>query len=111
MIRPPKEDTMRIPLSLLTLTVAIAAGSALAHRPDPEERAAKKAEMFAAADADQNGALTLAEFEQLAAQHLAQRTQRRFEGADADGDGLVTAEEFEAAGPKRGGGCRHGGRP
>jgi Ca2+-binding EF-hand superfamily protein len=67
--------------------------------------------MFAAADVDQNGALTLAEFEQLAAQHLAQRTQRRFEGADADGDGLVTAEEFEAAGPKRGGGCRHGDRP
>jgi hypothetical protein len=101
---------MRSSLSLLTLAVALAAGSALADRPDPDEIAAKKAEMFAAADADQNGALSFVEFEQLAEQHRAVRTQRRFDGADADGDGLVTAEEFQAAGPGRGG-CRHGGRP
>jgi Ca2+-binding EF-hand superfamily protein len=114
MVRPDKEDTMRIPLSLitlaLTLAMAVTAGSALAGRLDPDEMAAKKAEMFAAADADQNGALSFAEFEQLAEQHRAARTQRRFDGADADGDGLVTAEEFQAAGPGRGG-CRHGDRP
>jgi hypothetical protein len=101
---------MRSSLSLLTLAVALAAGSALADRPDPDEIAAKKAELFVAADADQNGALTLVEFEQVAERHRAERLQRRFERADADGDGLVTAEEFETAGPKRGG-CRHGDRP
>jgi len=99
---------MRIPLSLLAL--AVAAGSALAHRPDPEAIAAKKAEMFAAADADRNGALSFAEFEQLGEQHRAERMRRRFDGADTDGDGQVSAEEFQAARPKRGG-CRHGDRP
>lgn len=48
---------------------------------------------FAAADADEDGALNQAEF----AAHLAERHRVMFKKLDADGDGKVGASEFERA--------------
>lgn len=57
-------------------------------------------ETFAAADQDGDGALTLDEMTQAAADRIAERmadrVAERFEWLDIDGDGLVTAEEMPA---------------
>lgn len=73
-------------------------------------RAAKKAEMFAAADTNGDNLVTFAEFDAHAeaekARREAERRQRHFEMLDADSDGFVTAAEMEAAEGRRG---RRGG--
>jgi hypothetical protein len=85
--------------------VAVTSVAVLAHRErlSPEERAAKKAEVFAKADANGDGSLTAEEFAGLVQLMHQERAQRGFAAADANGDGAVTAEEFQAARPHRGG--------
>jgi hypothetical protein len=70
-----------------------------------EEIQAFRTTMFNAADADQDGALTLDEMtlhhDTMEAQRKAERQARMFEKLDADGNGMVSAAEF-AARPMRG---------
>ncbi len=86
----------------------VAAQTVQAERPTKEERDAVRAETFAQADADGNGALSrdeLATFGTL----LRQRYKSdRFARIDANGDGQVTLEELQAAGPGKHG-CKDKG--
>jgi len=65
-----------------------------------EEVQAFRATVFNAADANQDGALTLDEMiahhETMEAQRKAERQARMFEKLDADGNGTVSAAEFAA---------------
>ncbi|SHF67175.1 MULTISPECIES: hypothetical protein [Litoreibacter] len=53
-------------------------------------------------DADNDGALTLAEFENLHMAALRERMVDRFQHLDSDGDGQITQGEIEAAGTRMG---------
>jgi hypothetical protein len=66
-------------------------------KPSQEERAAVRAQVFAQADADGNGALTpeeLATFKTLMRQRY---TSAKFARIDSNGDGQVTLDELQAA--------------
>lgn len=88
----------------------IAPTALLAQPPSREEMEAEMAAVFAQADADSSGTLTLEEFttfETLMRQNMA---KRHFARIDADSDGTVTLEELQAGGPGPGG-RGPGGRP
>ena len=88
--------------SLLALSALLAATPALA-RPggvSPEEIAAERTELFAAADADGDGTLSVTEFTTFSELAHAARLERRFGHLDQDGDGLVSSEEL-ASGERR----------
>jgi hypothetical protein len=92
-------------LALAGATV-VAAQNVPAERPTKEQREAVRAQTFAQADADGNGALSpdeLTTFKTL----LRQRYKGdHFARIDANGDGQVTLEEMQAArAGKRG--CKH----
>lgn len=97
---------MRMKSMILTLALGVPlAGTALAHMPTPEERAA----LFAQADADHDGKLSPTEFATLHELVRQQMAQRRFTKLDADGDGFVSQAELEAGLAKRhgrGGKCQ-----
>ena len=61
-----------------------------------------KAEVFAEADADGNGALSVTEFEVFKTAIKRERTERKFAKLDADADGQVTQAELDAARQKHG---------
>ncbi|OSM00155.1 EF-hand domain-containing protein [Magnetofaba australis] len=72
-----------------------------------EMRAAKRTELFEAADADQDGALTLDEFIKLREIKRQRKMARKLARIDADGDGKISKEEFLNHKPMHGG--KHGG--
>jgi len=75
----------------------VVAAQNVADRPTKEERRAARAQAFAQADADGNGALNPQEFETF--KTLMSQLHKRdwFARADANGDGQVTIEELQAA--------------
>jgi hypothetical protein len=80
------------------------AAPAFAGGPPPED-AARRAELFAEADANGDQMLSREEMATLAQLMRARRAERRFTELDQNGDALVSAEEFAAARPP----CKHGG--
>lgn len=99
-------------LALAGLLTALPTAALAFRGGDPAEFEAVRAEVFAEADANGDGALSLTEFETF---HELVRTRmeaKRFAKLDADGSGGVTLEELEAVKPHgRGHGPRghHGG--
>jgi len=89
----------------LAAALALLAAPAFAGpgRPTPDEIAANKAAAFKEADADGDGALSPAEFENFRQLMRAKMAERVFARADTDGDGKLTLEEIQAAHPHRGG--------
>jgi Ca2+-binding EF-hand superfamily protein len=88
-------------LRILVVATAIGLGTVPALACDGADRSAARAQAFAAADADGNGALTAEEFatfEEVMRQEMAKAAFARL---DADGDGQVTASELEAGRPGR----------
>src|SRR5262245_59801599 len=74
----------------------IVAAQSVADRPTKEQRQAARAQVFAQADADGNGALSSQEFETF--KTLMSQLHKRdwFAKADANGDGQVTMDELQA---------------
>jgi Ca2+-binding EF-hand superfamily protein len=84
---------MKYPMIALLLATGVTSQipSAMA-----QDASAKAQEMFAAADTNQDGVLSLEEWK------AAGRRDRGFAMIDADKDGKVTPEELRAAAAKRG---------
>ena len=73
--------------------------------PCPAEMEAERAAVFAQADADGNGALTLDEFKTFESLLRDKMTEHHFAHVDTNGDGTVTLQELQAdrpPGPPRG---------
>jgi hypothetical protein len=66
-----------------------------------EKMAEIRATAMQEADADGDGALTLAEFETFRTLFEQRKTEALFTFLDADGDGLVTTEEIANGHPRR----------
>lgn len=81
--------------------------------PDLAEMEAERAALFAQADADGNGSLTLDEFRTFESLFRDKRAERHFTRLDGDGDGVVSLDELQAGGPGKrpGRGHRHGPPP
>jgi len=95
---------------LLSLALVLATTPALARggaRPSPEEIAARRSELFAAADADGDGALDPAEFTTFTELVHAERREHHFHLLDRDADGLLSSEELARGDHPP----PHGGRP
>src|SRR5262249_16569187 len=90
--------------ALALIAAPVLAGDAGSFR---QQFAAVRAQAFAQADADGDGALSPAEFQTFMQLMKQKRAELRFAKADANGDGKVTLAELEAAHPGRG--CHHGG--
>lgn len=93
---------MRYGLSVLVIGVGLLGLVAVPARACPggprgEELAAKRAELFAQADADGDGALDAQEFGQFHTLVRETMQQARFDRIDTDDDGLVSADELESA--------------
>jgi EF-hand domain pair len=82
-------------LALAGATIVVAQN--VADQPTKEQRQAARAQAFAQADADGNGALNPHEFETF--KTLMSQLHKRdwFAKADANGDGQVTMDELQAA--------------
>ena len=96
------------------LALMLAAGTAYAVDQTDKDAmhaamAAKRAEIFAQADTDGDGALTPGEFATFRQLMQTERQNRFFAKADANGDGKVTLDELANARAQfrhgRGGGC------
>ena len=72
--------------------------------PRPAEMEAERAALFAQADTDGNGTLSLDEFKTFESLVRDKMTEHHFKHLDANGDGAVTLEELQAdrPGPGRG---------
>jgi len=83
----------------------VVAAQNVADRPTKEQRQAARAQAFAQADADGNGALSPQEFETY--KTLISQLHKRdwFAKADANGDGQVTMDELQAARMQHRHGC------
>ena len=75
--------------------------------PSEEEIKTHQAAIFAEADADKSGTLSLSEFSTFTKLFEAMRAERHFTCLDANGDGQVSAEELAAHRPPHG--PHHGG--
>jgi len=97
---------------LLMGTMLICPGPLLAiEPPSPEEMKAEQVALFAQADADSSGTLSLDEFKNFESLMRDKMTQRHFQHMDKNGDGVVSLEELQAAGPGHGPGHRGGPPP
>jgi Ca2+-binding EF-hand superfamily protein len=105
--RGEETDAMKT-TGLLFAALTLAATGALADERWKAQREATVAQAFAQADADHNGALSLAEFATFVATLKQIRLQNRFARLDANGDGPVALAEIEAA-PRHRHACGGGG--
>lgn len=80
----------------VTATIALSSPTFGQDRPAPEEARQQAQKRFAAADTNDDGALSLAEWQ------AAGRRQRGFEMLDADKDGRVTPLEIRSAAERAG---------
>lgn len=67
--------------------------------PSPAEIEAERAALFAQADANGNGALSLDEFKTFESLLRDKMTERHFQQLDANGDGGVSLDELQADRP------------
>jgi hypothetical protein len=99
--------TFKVALVGAALLVPAGAGAFPGHG-DPAEMEALRTEVFAEADVDGDGALSVMEFVSFHELIRARIDEKRFAKLDADGSGGVTLEELEAMKPHRGRGPRGG---
>lgn len=94
----------------MVAALAFVAGTAVAASPPTQaDMEADRAAAFAQADADGDGALTLAEWKTFHTLMEEKRTERVFAAIDADGSGSVTSAELASFRPPRRGGRGSGG--
>jgi hypothetical protein len=67
--------------------------------PCAADMEADRAALFAKADADGNGTLSLEEFKNFETLFREQMAERHFAHVDANGDGVVSLQELQAAPP------------
>ncbi len=103
---------MRTSRWLLMGTMLIFPGPLLATEPpSPDEMKAEQAALFAQADADGSGTLSLDEFKIFESLMRENMAQHHFQDLDTNGDGVVSLEELQAADPGHGPGHRGGPPP
>ena len=91
---------MRIDRWLLMGTMLLVPAYAFAQGPpSPAEIEAERAALFAQADADGNGTLSLDEFKTFESLVREKMTERHFNHLDANGDGGVSLDELQADHP------------
>jgi hypothetical protein len=71
--------------------------------PSPAEIEAERAALFAQADADGSGTLSLDEFKAFESLVRDKMAEHHFAHVDANGDGVVSLQELQADGPGPGG--------
>jgi hypothetical protein len=91
-------------LALAGLLCALPVAASAFRGGDPAEFEAIREEVFAEADANGDGVLTVTEFETFHELVRARMEANRFAKIDADGSGGITLVELEAARPHGGGG-------
>ena len=102
---------MNIVRWMLCGTILLAPSWVLAFgQPSPAEMGAERAALFAEADADGNGALSLDEFKTFESLFRDRMAERHFKDVDANGDEAVSLDELQAFGPLRGPGHHRQGR-
>ena len=75
-------------------------GPVLANEPPaPAEMKAEQAALFAQADADGSGTLSVEEFKAFESSMRDKMTERHFQRMDTNGDAAVSLDELQAAGP------------
>ena len=74
--------------------------------PSPAEMESERAALFAQADADGNGTLSLSEFKAFESLMRDKMTEHHFNHLDANGDGVVSLDELQADRPGPGFGHR-----
>ena len=74
--------------------------------PNPAEIDAEGAALFAEADADGNGALSLEEFKTFESLFRDRMAEQHFNHVDANGDGALSLDELHESGPPPGPGHR-----
>ena len=91
---------MRIGRCILMGTLLLFPAAVFAQGPpSPAEMEAERAALFAQADADGNGMLSLEEFKTFEALVRDKMTERHFNQLDTNGDGGVSLEELQADRP------------
>jgi hypothetical protein len=104
--RDRKETASMKPITRwLAAALVLTGTAAFAEGNWQEQRAAMRAQAFAQADADGNGALSPQEFANYYTILQQQRGSHKFTRLDANGDGQVTLDELQAA-PGHHHGCR-----
>ena len=102
---------MKISRWILCGTMVLTPGWALGFGPpSPAEMDAKRAALFAEADFDGNGALSLDEFKTFESLFRDRMVEQHFNHIDANGDDAVSLEELQASGPPPGPGHHGPGR-
>jgi hypothetical protein len=105
---PGKEMSMKLGRWVLAGAMLVLPVKLLAHEPpNPEEFEAQEATLFAQADANGDGVLSLDEFKTFQKLMRENMMAHHFQALDTNGDSGVSLEELEAHGP--GPGPRHGG--
>jgi hypothetical protein len=89
--------TRWIGAALALAGATVVAAQNVANKPTQEQRAAARAQAFAQADADGNGALSPQEFETFKTLMSQLHKRAWFARVDANGDGQVTLDELQAA--------------
>jgi len=100
--------TLKMALAGAAILVPAVAGAFPPHG-DPAEIEAVRDEVFAEADVNGDGSLSVTEFASFHELFRTRLEQERFTKLDADGSGGVTLEELDAMKPPRGRGPRGGG--
>jgi len=103
------KNSFQVGLLAAALLLPVGAGAFPGHG-NPEEMEALRAEVFAEADVNDDGSLSVTEFASFHELLRARIDQQRFAKLDADGSGGVTLEELDAMKPHRGHGLRGGRR-
>ena len=89
--------TRWIVAALVLSGATIVAAQNVANKPTQEQRDAARAQAFAQADADGNGALSPQEFATFKSIMSQMRKSAWFSRVDANGDGQITLDELQAA--------------